>query len=63
MKILLFDYKQTHDGRFFDFPFDGEMVFRVPQQIKYLQLEHIVYPNYVQVYVYGTDGRMGGVML
>lgn len=60
MKILLFDYKQTHDGKIFDFPFEGEMVFCVPAQIQYLQLERVNYPHYVQVNVYGTDGREAG---
>ena len=41
MKILLFDYKQTHDGKIFDFPFEGEMVFCVPAQIQYLHLERV----------------------
>ena len=60
MKILLFDYKQTHDGRIFDFPFEDEMVFVVPEQIQYLQLERVIHPNYVQISVYGTDGREAG---
>lgn len=60
MKILLFDYKQTHDGRIFDFPFDGEMVFYLPIEIQYFQLEQVIYPNYVQINVYGTDCWEGG---
>ena len=63
MKIHLFDYKQTHDGRIFDFPFKDKMVFLVPEQIQYLQLERVIYPSYVQVNVYGTDGREAGYLM
>lgn len=59
MKIFLFEFKQRHDGRVFDSPFNEEMVFQVPAQIQHLQLKKIIYPNYVLVNVYGTDRREG----